>query len=120
MSTPSYKALMTELMKFNELNPERFKRFWDSVYLKLYNLPEGGSFLITAHCKVASVELFKKIAMVFVLDHERRREKYDDYYEFSDDYNVIYHVRKFVPSVPLSSKFKTWSGNLLLCKDSEL
>lgn len=109
---PTHGELMRELMKLSLTDSARFKKFWNEVMNKVIHIPAGGKLIISDHCNPASIEIFKKIAMVYIIEYNFDKKIYDDYYEFSDDYGVIYHVGEFIPSVPLSSKFRAWNPNI--------
>ncbi|WP_291528578.1 hypothetical protein [Bacteroides sp. UBA939] len=113
------RELENELMPLYEQNPERFRAFYNKVYLLLYRMPEGGKLRAEEHCSEATIPLFMKVAIFIMLfDPSWRDEDGYDLLEVCADISptTIGRRRKIVPSHPL---FKgTWYSNLLPCKDT--
>lgn len=95
---PTYQEILAEVLPIYHQDPERFMRFYHAVNNILATIPEGESIRIDEHCKPTSRELFIKIASMYIIEETIRKDMFDDFLEFSDDYSVIRHVPKFVPS----------------------
>lgn len=102
MKVCSYKELLDEVMPIYRQNPDRFMRFYHAVNNILASIPEGESIRIDDHCKPASRELFIKLAAMYIMEEMALKSCLDGFLEFSDDYNTIRHVPKFVPDKPRS------------------
>ncbi|MGL4853163.1 MAG: hypothetical protein ACRC3Z_11065 [Phocaeicola sp.] len=85
---PTHRELMDELLELERKHPARFKQLWDSSYLALISIPIGGRLDIRESFTERAIEPFRKIAMVFMIEHSRRYGLFDDYI-FSDDYNYV-------------------------------
>lgn len=97
---PSYSGLIKDLLPLYQQDPKRFMRFYNSIYLKLLNIPEGGVLRLADHCSQRAMEVFIKIASLFIIEDLCQKEATDDFLEFSDDHTAIRRCRKFVPSRP--------------------
>lgn len=97
---PSYSDLIKDLLPLYRQEPERFMRFYNSVYLKLLNIPEGGVLRLVDHCSQKAMGTFIKIASLFIIEDLCQKEATDDFLEFSDDRTIIRRCCKFVPSRP--------------------
>lgn len=97
---PSYSDLIKDLLPLYRQEPERFMRFYNAIYLKLLNIPEGGVLRIVDHCSQKAMGTFIKIASLFIIEDLCRKEVTDDFLEFSDDHTTIRRCHKFIPSRP--------------------
>lgn len=98
MDFTEYKltSIKEELLPIYDENPERFKLFFDAVYLLLHSIPESGSIRIADHCKPSSCSLFVKIACLCIREERLYKEVTDALLEFSDDYTEIRRSGKFI------------------------
>lgn len=103
---PSYSDLIKDLLPLYQQEPERFMRFYNSVYLKLLNIPEGGVLRLIDHCSQRAMNTFIKIASLLIIEELCRKEVTDDFLEFSDDRTTIRRCRKFIPSRPCRKEIK--------------
>lgn len=103
-----HAELVKELLPLYEKEPRRFMRFYDAVFLKLSDIPEGGSLKISDCCSNVDIALFKKIAGLLIIEETARKSVTDDVLEFTEDETEIHRCRKFIPSRPLfDNVFKT-------------
>lgn len=100
----THSEIMKELLPLYEKDPRRFMRFYDAVFLKLSDIPEGGVLKISDCCNNADIELFKKIAGLLMIEETARKSVTDDVLEFTEDETEIRRSRKFIPSRPLFGK----------------
>lgn len=89
-------SIKEELLPLYNANPERFKRFYNAVYLLLSNIPEGGSIRVSEHCNPSSYSLFIKIACLCIREERLYKDVTDALLEFSDDYSEIKRSYKFI------------------------
>lgn len=87
-------------------DPERFMRFYNAVYLILDKIPEGGTLRISDHVRPTSYNLFVTIASLLVIEENCRKDVFDDYLEFSDDYSAIRRTRKYPLCHPCCKRVK--------------
>ena len=81
--TDSYQEIMARILPLYEQAPERFMKFYNTVYLMCHDLPEGGRFRISDRCAEKSIPLFRDIVALCIMD-----EPYDIYrgsLEFEDE-----------------------------------
>lgn len=90
----------SEVRPLYEDAPERFKRFYDAVYLLLSKIPEGGMLKVADHCTPSSYEMFIKCTCLCMLEERINFTTSDAMLEFLDEeYTVIRRGYKFVKSV---------------------
>jgi hypothetical protein len=95
---PTYKDLITELTVLYDRDAERFRRFYNAVYMLISGLPAGNTLHINQHCCKEDTGLFIKIAAILIVDENRKKGTWDDWLEFfDDDYMTIRRARKFPP-----------------------
>jgi len=80
--TPYILTNIQEIHDLEAKHGQRFKDYLNKVYLKLMQMPYGGSFDIAKSIKEPNLELFIKCACLFVLESKGT-------YEFTDEYRVI-------------------------------
>lgn len=81
----SYREIVEKVWPICEQQPERFKTFYDKVYLLLQAIPPGSSILIDEHCTPRSRELFMDLAELTIIEDIRHKDVLDGRLEFSDD-----------------------------------
>lgn len=97
----TYREILEEVLPFYRQDPERFMNFYHRVNNIVASIPEGESIRINDFCKPASRNLFIKVASMYMMEEASRKESaLDSYLEFIDDYNVIRHVAKMIPTTP--------------------
>lgn len=101
MATPTYKELIDELLPLYEAQHDRFMRFYNAVWLMLYNLPEGATLDITERCNEADRDLFFKVASLIMMSDMPGRE----YYFVDDAQTIIRRGYVFVPKKIYRNKF---------------
>ena len=72
----TYKELIAELMPIYDADRARFMRFYDAVWLMLYNMAEGDKLVIADRCREADRQLFFKVACLIMISDMRGREYY--------------------------------------------
>jgi|GEM_PF-4915145 len=102
MKTPEYKDLVNELIDLCRLDNDRFWKFYRKVTNVIASIPEGDIIDIRCHVSVKSIDTFRKIAYLYMLDMNAHAKVNDDYYEVVDEYHIK-HVATFRPSI--SRKF---------------
>ena len=90
MPSDTHSEIMARLLPLYEQAPQRFLKFYDAVYLMCMELPEGSRFRISDRCAPKSVDLFKDIAALCII--EQPFDIYAGQLEFSDDMEFI--IRK--------------------------
>lgn len=99
--SPTYKELIAELMPIYDADRARFMRFYDAVWLMLYNMAEGDKLVIADRCREADRQLFFKVACLIMISDMRGRE----YYFYDEEKTIIQRGRVFVPKKINRSKF---------------
>lgn len=102
MDFTAYKliSIEEELLPLYNANPERFRCFYNAVYLLLESIPEGGSIRIVEHCQPSSYSLFVKIACLCIREERLYKEMTDALLEFMDDYTEIRRSKRFIAATP--------------------
>lgn len=101
MATPTYRQLIDELLPLYEAQHDRFMRFYDAVWLMLYNMPEGTTLNIAERCKPADRDLFFKVACLIMMSDMPGRE----YYFVDDAYTIIRRGYVYAPNKTNRSTF---------------
>lgn len=98
MDFTAYKltSVEEELLPLYNANPERFRCFYNAVYILLESIPEGSSIRVVDHCKPSSYSLFVKIGCMCIREEILYKKVTDALLEFSDDYTEIRRNRKFI------------------------
>lgn len=94
----SYHSIVDKLKPIQEKVPNRFKRFYDQVFLLLQSIPEGKSILVREHCTARSLEMFVDVAELCIIESMAHRGKDDSWLEFTEDRKEIRRVAPFRPS----------------------
>nr|DAK18114.1 MAG TPA: hypothetical protein [Caudoviricetes sp.] len=103
---PTYSELVKELYPLYEQEPTRFMHFYNAVYMKLLSIQEGEVLRIADHCSKKTMNMFIKVASLFIIEETCRKSITDDLLEFSDDYSMIKRCCKFIPSHPYRKEEK--------------
>lgn len=90
MASDTHSEIMARLLPLYERAPERFIKFFDAVYLMCAELPEGTRFRISDRCAAKSMDLFRDIAALCIIEQPFNVSV--GQLEFSDDMEWI--IRK--------------------------
>lgn len=119
MPSDTHSEIMARLLPLYEQAPQRFLKFYDAVYLMCSELPEGARFRISDRCAPKSVDLFKDIAALCII--EQPFDIHVGQLEFSDDMEFIIRTTGFRSSLKQELFFpkkRIQSANLSQCKDT--
>lgn len=109
MNLSQYKlSSIPELLEIFHQDPERFMKFYNSVFILLYDIPPGGSLNVVDHCKEKSYGLFVKCACYCIMEElSFRNGATDAMLIFNDTYTVIYRGREFIPAKTYKHYYST-------------
>ncbi len=68
--TDTYQDILKRTLQLRDEQPERFRRFYDKVWLMLLKLPEGGTIHIDRCCTPQSQQLFQDIAALTIMEQK--------------------------------------------------
>ncbi len=96
MPPRSHEEIMDALKAVERTNPERFKLFYDKVYLLLESIPPGESIEVAMYCMPKSMDLFYDIAELYMIEEREHKEPEEGLLYFSDDRKSIIRSRSLI------------------------
>ncbi len=100
----THEEIIKRLLPLYEKAPKRFMAFYNSVWLLCHDLPEGHSFRISDKCGVKSMNLFRDIVNLCIIEEPYDINKGE--LELSDDGEIVRRTIGFRPSEYHSNKFR--------------
>ena len=100
----THEEIIKRLLPLYEKAPKRFMAFYNSVWLLCHDLPEGQSFRIADKSGVQSMNLFRDIVNLCIIEEPYDINKGE--LELSDDGEIVRRTIGFRPSEYHSNKFR--------------